>query len=172
MVLPDNVLFADGDGEKIRCDLMDKCNLHTVLRLPTGIFYAQGVKTNVLFFSRGKTDKGNTKEVYFYDLRTNMPSFGKTTPLKREHFADFEAAYEVSDRKAVKDERWSCFTREEIKAKGNSLDLGLIRDDSVLDYNELPDPVESGEECVALLEEATDLLMSVVRELRTLTEEK
>ncbi|MBR6268771.1 MAG: N-6 DNA methylase, partial [Selenomonadaceae bacterium] len=60
VVLPDNVLFADGDGEKIRADLMDKCNLHTVLRLPTGIFYAQGVKTNVLFFTRGKTDKGNT----------------------------------------------------------------------------------------------------------------
>lgn len=172
VVLPDNVLFADGDGEKIRCDLMDKCTLHTVLRLPTGIFYAQGVKTNVLFFSRGKTDKGNTKEVYFYDLRTNMPSFGKTTPLKKEHFADFEKAYEAADRKSVKDERWSCFTREEIKAKGNSLDLGLIRDDSVLDYDELPDPVESGEECVALLEEATDLLMSVVRELRTLTEEQ
>lgn len=172
VVLPDNVLFADGDGEKIRCDLMDKCNLHTVLRLPTGIFYAQGVKTNVLFFSRGKTDKGNTKEVYFYDLRTNMPSFGKTTPLKKEHFADFEKAYEAADRKSVKDERWSCFTRDEVRAKGNSLDLGLIRDDSVLDYNELPDPAESGEECVALLEEATDLLMSVVRELRTLTEEQ
>ncbi len=172
VVLPDNVLFADGDGEKIRCDLMDKCNLHTILRLPTGIFYAQGVKTNVLFFSRGKTDKDNTKEVWFYDLRTNMPSFGKTTPLKKEHFADFEKAYEAADRKSVKDERWSCFTRDEVRAKGNSLDLGLIRDDSVLDYNELPDPVESGEECVALLEEATDLLMSVVRELRTLTEEQ
>lgn len=83
VVLPDNVLFADGDGEKIRADLMDKCNLHTILRLPTGIFYAQGVKTNVLFFTRGKTDKDNTKEVWFYDLRTNMPSFGKTNPLKK-----------------------------------------------------------------------------------------
>ena len=84
VVLPDNVLFADGDGERIRVDLMDKCNLHTVLRLPTGIFYAQGVKTNVLFFTRGAADKGNTKEVWFYDLRTNMPSFGKTNPLLRE----------------------------------------------------------------------------------------
>ena len=64
VVLPDNVLFADGDGERIRVDLMDKCNLHTILRLPTGIFYAQGVKTNVLFFTRGKTDKGNTGEVW------------------------------------------------------------------------------------------------------------
>lgn len=168
VVLPDNVLFADNDGEKIRCDLMDKCNLHTILRLPTGIFYAQGVKTNVLFFTRGKTDQGNTKEVWFYDLRTNMPSFGKTTPLKTEHFAGFEAAYLAEDRRAVQDERWSVFTREEIEAKGNSLDLGLIRDDSVLDYNELPDPIESAEEAVANLEEAVDLLMSVIRELKSL----
>ena len=168
VVLPDNVLFADGDGEKIRCDLMDKCDLHTILRLPTGIFYAQGVKTNVLFFTRCKSDKGNTKEVWFYDLRTNMPSFGKTTPLKPEHFADFEKAYEAEDRHAVQDERWSVFTREQIAQKGNSLDLGLIRDDSVLDYNDLPDPAESAEEAAANLEEAVDLLMSVVRELRAL----
>lgn len=168
VVVPDNVLFADGDGEKIRCDLMDKCNLHTILRLPTGIFYAQGVKTNVLFFTRGQTDKGNTKEVWFYDLRTNMPSFGKTTPLKTEHFADFEKAYEAEDRHAVQDERWSVFTREQIEEKGNSLDLGLIRDDSVLDYNDLPDPAESAEEAAASLEEAVDLLMSVVKELRAL----
>ena len=168
VVLPDNVLFADGDGEKIRCDLMDKCDLHTILRLPTGIFYAQGVKTNVLFFDRGKTDKGNTKEVWFYDLRTNMPSFGKTTPLKPEHFTDFEKAYEAADRHTVQDERWSIFTREQIEEKGNSLDLGLIRDDSVLDYNDLPDPAESAEEAAANLEEAVDLLMSVVKELRSL----
>ena len=168
VVLPDNVLFADGDGEKIRRDLMDKCDLHTVLRLPTGIFYAQGVKTNVLFFTRGRTDKGNTKEVWFYDLRTNMPSFGKTTPLKKEHFAGFEAAFEAPDRRAVSDERWSVFTREEIEAKGNSLDLGLIRDDSVLDYSDLPDPADSAEEAAAQLEEAVDLLMSVVKELRAL----
>ena len=169
VVLPDNVLFADGDGAKIREDLMEKCNLHTVLRLPTGIFYAQGVKTNVLFFSRGTTDTGNTKEVWFYDLRTNMPSFGKTNPLKKEHFADFEKAYEAADRRLVQDERWSIFTREDIAARGNNLDLGLIRDDSVLDYDDLPDPVESAEECIADLEEAVDLLKSVARELRTLT---
>lgn len=168
VVLPDNVLFADGDGEKIRADLMEKCNLHTVLRLPTGIFYAQGVKTNVLFFTRGTTDKDNTKEVWFYDLRTNMQSFGKTSPLKAEHFADFEAAYHADDRHAVQDERWRCFTREEIADKGNSLDMGLIRDDSVLDYNDLPDPVDSAEEAIAQLEEAVDLLMGVVKELRAL----
>lgn len=168
VVLPDNVLFADGEGEKIRVDLMDKCNLHTILRLPTGIFYAQGVKTNVLFFTRGKADKGNTKEVWFYDLRTNMPSFGKTTPLKAEHFADFEAAYEAKNRRAVRDERWSVFTRGQIARKGNSLDLGLIRDDSVVDYADLPDPIESGEEAIAQLEEAADLLQSVVNELKAL----
>lgn len=170
VVLPDNVLFADGEGERIRKDLMDKCNLHTVLRLPTGIFYAQGVKTNVLFFTRGTTDKNNTKEVWFYDLRTNMPSFGKTNPLKEEHFDDFVKAYTADDRRSVKDERWNCFTYEQISEEGksHSLDLGLIRDDSVLDYSDLPDPIESGEECIAKLEEAVDLLMSVVKELKSL----
>lgn len=168
VVLPDNVLFADGDGERIRVDLMDKCNLHTVLRLPTGIFYAQGVKTNVLFFTRGKTDKNNTKEVWFYDLRTNMPSFGKTNPLKPEHFADFEKAYEATDRRKIKDERWNVFTRAQIAEKGNSLDLGLIRDDSIVDYEDLPDPIESGEDAIAQLEEAVDLLQSVVNELKSL----
>ncbi len=168
VVLPDNVLFADGESEKIRIDLMDKCNLHTVLRLPTGIFYAQGIKTNVLFFTRGKADKGNTQEVWFYDLRTNMPSFGKTSPLKTEHFAGFEAAFEAADRRSVQDERWSVFTREQIAQKGNSLDLGLIRDDSMADYDDLPDPIESGEEAIAQLEEAADLLQSVVNALKAL----
>ncbi len=166
VVLPDNVLFADGDGEKIRVDLMNKCNLHTVLRLPTGIFYAQGVKTNVLFFTRGKTDGDNTKEVWFYDLRTNMPSFGKTNQLKKEHFADFIKAYTAEDRSSVKDERWNCFTREEIAEKGNSLDLGLIRDESILDYEDLPDPIESAEDAIEQLELATDLIKDVVNELK------
>ena len=168
VVLPDNVLFADGDGAKIRADLMDKCDLHTVLRLPTGIFYAQGVKTNVLFFTRGKTDKGNTKEVWFYDLRTNMPSFGKTNPLKTEHFKDFETAFEAKDRRKIKDERFSVFTREEIAAKGDSLDLGLIRDNSVLDYEDLPDPAESVESTIKELEAATGLLREVLTELKTM----
>ncbi|WP_028612281.1 type I restriction-modification system subunit M [Paenibacillus harenae] len=168
VVLPDNVLFADGDGASIRNDLMEKCNLHTILRLPKGIFYAQGVKTNVLFFTRGKSDKDNTKEVWFYDLRTNMPSFGKTNPLKAEHFNAFIEAYIADDRHKVQDERWNVFTREQIREKSNNLDLGLIRDDSVLDYDDLPDPIESGEEVVAQLEEAVDLIMSVVKELKSL----
>ena len=168
VVLPDNVLFADGDGANVRRELMDFCDLHTILRLPTGIFYAQGVKTNVLFFTRGKTEKDNTKEVWFYDLRTNMPSFGKTTPLKKEHFTDFVKAYTAGDRHSVEDERWSVFTREEIAQKSDSLDLGLIRDDSVLDDNDLPDPADSAKEAADDLEEAVDLLRSVEKELRAL----
>ena len=95
-----------------------------------------------------------------------MPSFGKSNPLKEEHFAGFEVAYNSSDRRAVGDERWSVFTREEIAAKGNSLDLGLIRDDSIVDYTDLPDPVDSAEEAIAHLERAADIMRGVVRELK------
>lgn len=168
VVLPDNVLFQEGDGTKIRTDLMDKCNLHTILRLPTGIFYAQGVKTNVLFFTRGVEEKDNTKDVWFYDLRTNMPNFGKTNPLKKCHFDNFIKAYTDEDRESVADERFNKISRVEIRAKGDNLDLGLIKDDSILDYEDLPDPIESAEEAVAKLEEATDLLMSVIKELKAL----
>lgn len=168
IVLPDNVLFQEGDGQRIREDLMDKCNLHSILRLPTGIFYAQGVKTNVLFFERGKTEKANTKEVWYYDLRTNMPSFGKRNPLTEAHFDAFKKAYLSEDRSKVDDERLSVFTREEIKLKDDTLDLGLIKDNSLTDYDDLPDPIESAEDAAAKLEEAADLLMSVVKELKHL----
>lgn len=171
VVLPDNVLFAAGDGASVRRELMNFCNLHTILRLPTGIFYAQGVKTNVLFFTRGTTEQDNTTEVAFYDMRTNMDSFGKTRQLRKSDFDEFVAGYEDPSKRTG--ERWSKFTREEIaKNPDDSLDLGLIRDDSIVDYDDLPDPVESGEEAIANLEEAVDLLKSVVRELRALTEEK
>lgn len=171
VVLPDNVLFAAGDGVGVRRELMNFCNLHTILRLPTGIFYAPGVKTNVLFFTRGTTEQDNTTEVAFYDMRTNMDSFGKTRQLRKSDFDEFVAGYEDPSKRTS--ERWSKFTREEIaKNPDDSLDLGLIRDDSIVDYDDLPDPVESGEEAIANLEEAVDLLKSVVRELRALTEEK
>lgn len=165
VVLPDNVLFQDGDGQKVREDLMNKCNLHTILRLPTGIFYAQGVKTNVLFFTRGKDDKNNTNEVWFYDMRTNMPNFGVRTPFTENYFTDFIKAYNAEDRKSINDERWNCFSRDEIKTKGDNLDLGLIADSSLLSHDDLPDPIESAEEAIAKLEEATDLLNQIVREL-------
>ncbi|WP_433924456.1 N-6 DNA methylase [Vreelandella sp. 21] len=98
VVLPDNVLFEAGVGTDVRRDLMDKCNLHTILRLPTGIFYAQGVKTNVLFFTKSSTadkyqEERCTENVWVYDLRTNMPSFGKRTPFGETHLKPFEAVY-------------------------------------------------------------------------------
>jgi type I restriction enzyme M protein len=166
VVLPDNVLFEGGVGADIRRDLMDKCNLHTILRLPTGIFYAQGVKTNVLFFTRGTTDVGNTKEVWVYDLRTNMPSFGKRNPLTKEHFEGFIKAYTAEDRHQVKDERWNVFTREEIAKKDDSLDIGLIADESLSIYENLPDPIDSAEEAVEKLELAISLLNEVIAELK------
>lgn len=169
VVLPDNVLFAGGDGASVRRELMDFCNLHTVLRLPTGIFYAQGVKTNVLFFTRGKTEKGNTKEVVFYDMRTNQPSFGKTHALAYEDFAEFIDGYKEPVKRTG--DRWSKFTREHIAENPDeSLDKGLIKDNSVMDYNDLPDPIESAEEAVAQLEDAVDLLNGVIKELKALSE--
>ena len=168
VVLPDNVLFAGGDGTSVRRELMDFCNLHTILRLPTGIFYAQGVKTNVLFFTRGTTEKDNTTEVAFYDMRTNMESFGKTHQLSKHDFAEFIEGYKHPEKRTG--ERWHTYSREEIaKNPDDSLDLGLIHDDSVMKYDDLPDPITSGEEAIERLEEAADLLRSVVNHLKALS---
>ena len=162
VVMPDNVLFEENTGTSIRNDLMDKCNLHTILRLPTGIFYAQGVKTNVLFFTRGETDKGNTKQVWIYDLRTNMPSFGKRTPLTRQHFAEFEQVYGpdkngTSPREDYgEDSRFRCFSREEIAARGDNLDIGWIKDDSVSNADDLPEPEEIAAEIMEKLRTAME----------------
>ena len=90
VVVPDNVLFEDSVGRRLRSWMMELCNLHTILRLPTGIFYAQGVKTNVVFLTRGKTDHANTKGVWVYDMRANMDAFGKTRPLTLDDFKPFE----------------------------------------------------------------------------------
>jgi type I restriction enzyme M protein len=137
VVLPDNVLFEEGVGQKIRGDLMEKCDLHTILRLPTGIFYSQGVKTNVLFFTRGAKDKGGTKATWYYDMRVNMPSFGKRTPLTDEHFAPFQKCYGKdplgkSKRKDQGEEgRFRSFTREELAKRGDNLDVSWLKDESV-----------------------------------------
>ncbi len=181
VVLPDNVLFDDNDGQKIRKDLMDKCNLHTILRLPTGIFYAAGVKTNVLFFTRGKEELGNTKKVWFYDLRTNMPTFGKRTPFTEEVFKDFIYAYtggmsadkvvdeydgSIEDelRAKIKDERWQCYTREEIAEKNDTLDIGLIADNSVQSSDALGEPED-------IIREAKDELNEILKQLDDILKE-
>ena len=163
VVLPDNVLFQDGDGQKVRADLMNKCNLHTILRLPTGIFYAAGVKTNVLFFERGATDKGNTKQVWYYDLRTNMDNFGKRTPFTRAHFNDFIQAYRADDRATHEDERWHAFTRQEVEQRGDNLDLGLIADASLAGDADLPEPKDLASEAIYELEVVVDELKELLR---------
>ncbi|WP_339078360.1 N-6 DNA methylase [Bacillus velezensis] len=172
VILPDNVLFESGIGSQIRRDLMNKCNLHTILRLPTGIFYAQGVKTNVLFFTRGTTDQDNTKDVWVYDLRTNMTSFGKRNQLTMAYFENFMKAYVAEDRSKIEDERWNVFTREDIAKKDDSLDIGLIADESLSSYDNLPDPIASAEEAIVKLQQAMDLLNEVVEELRAVEEDE
>lgn len=124
VIVPDLVLFADGEGEKIRAELMGKCNLHTILRLPYGMFPgSRGVKANVLFFTRGTTDNDNTKEVWFYDLRTNKPAISNASSLGYEYFEKFVTAYKAENRRSIKDERWNVFTREELS---ETWDVGLI----------------------------------------------
>ena len=179
VVLPDNVLFESNVGADIRQDLMERCNLHTILRLPTGIFYAQGVKTNVLFFTRGADkkggDKGNTKEVWIYDLRANMPQFGKRTVLTRQHFSDFEAAYgsdpnggaaalaqRVDTGEAGRFRRYS---RAQIAERGNSLDISWLKDDSAVDASDLPEPAVLAQLALAELEGAFAELRGILLEL-------
>jgi type I restriction enzyme M protein len=181
VVLPDNVLFEGNVGKQIRTDLMDKCNLHTILRLPTGIFYSQGVKTNVLFFTRGEKDKGNTKEVWVYDLRANMPQFGKRTTLTQEHFVEFEAAFgkdplgsakALAKRRDTGEEgRFRKFSREWIAERGESLDIAWLKDDSEGAASELPEPAALAREAMTELEAAFDELRGILAELGEETEE-
>lgn len=146
VVVPDNVLFEDNTGRRLRTWLMDLCDLHTILRLPTGIFYAIGVKTNVLFFRRGKTDKGNTKAVWVYDLRADMPAFGKTRPLTLDDFAEFETAYGADPNGAVERQdqgevgRFRCFTREQVAERNDNLDIAWLRDTEADAEEGLTDP--------------------------------
>ncbi|MEC0269367.1 class I SAM-dependent DNA methyltransferase [Paenibacillus anseongense] len=166
VVLPDNVLFQDGDGQRIRADLMEKCNLHTILRLPVGIFYAQGVKTNVLFFNCGINDEGNTKAVWFYDMRTNMDSFGKRNLLTEAYFDAFVSAFQSENRDQVRDERWSMYTREQIREKGDNLDIGLMVDESLSAFDNLPHPIDSARQAIIKLEEVLHLLNEIVEDLK------
>ncbi len=161
VVLPDNVLFEDGVGRDVRRDLMEKCDLHTILRLPTGIFYAQGVKTNVLFFTRGRSDRGNTAATWIYDMRTGQPPFGKTRPLTRSHFADFEAAYgpDPHGRSPRQDQgeggRFRPFTRDQIAARGDNLDITWLREEGS-SSEDLPPPETLAAEIIDQLRTALE----------------
>jgi type I restriction enzyme M protein len=144
VVLPDNVLFEEGLAAKVRQELMDKCSLHTILRLPTGIFYAQGVKTNVLFFIRTKDNVRSTKNTWIYDLRTNLPVFGKRTPLTPQHFADFVRCYgENPDGSSLRTDqgeegRFRLFTRELIASRANNLDISWLKHSDAIADSDLP----------------------------------
>lgn len=178
VVLPDNVLFEGNVGKQIRADLMDKCNLHTILRLPTGIFYAQGVKTNVLFFTRGENDRDNTREVWVYDMRANMPNFGKRTEFTRSYFDEFEAAFGDdplggADSLAKRIDtgetgRFRRFTREWIIGRDDNLDIAWLKDDSEGKGDDLPDPAalvqEAMEELTAAITELNFILMDLSKE--------
>ncbi|MGL5708630.1 MAG: N-6 DNA methylase, partial [Aeromonas sp.] len=191
---PDNVLFEAGVGTEVRRDLMEKCNLHTILRLPTGIFYAQGVKTNVLFFQKGSAadpyqQEGCTQTVWVYDLRANMPSFGKRTPFTEAHLAPFEQVYgtnpngqssrcegeysftELAESDAAQTDepeqgRWRSFSRAWIRdSKGDSLDISWLKDQNSVDAADLPEPLELANEAKAELEAALAELQDLVKAL-------
>jgi type I restriction enzyme M protein len=150
VVVPDNVLFEGGAGETIRRKLLHECDVHTLLRLPTGIFYAQGVKANVLFFDRKPaSEKPWTKQLWIYDLRTNIDFSLKQNPLTREHLDEFVECFKPDNRHkrnptwSVENPqgRWRVYTYDELMARDKvNLDIFWLRDESLEDTANLPDP--------------------------------
>lgn len=175
VVLPDNVLFEGGAGETIRTNLMKTTNLHTILRLPTGLFYAHGVKANVLFFDNKPAAREPwTKVIWFYDYRTNVHHTLKKNPLTDNDLEDFIKCYNTSNIEKRKetwsennpDGRWRKYTYEEIMARDKSnLDIFWLKDKSLTDLDNLPDPdiiadeiMENLTNAVQRLKEITDTL--------------
>jgi type I restriction enzyme M protein len=165
VVLPDNVLFEGGAGETVRKKLLETTDLHTILRLPTGIFYAQGVKANVLFFDNKPAGKDPwTQEMWIYDYRTNIRHTLKKSPLKFEDLQDFISCYNPSNRRKRKETwhseknpegRWRKFTYEEIVGRDKtSLDITWIKDKSLADLDNLPDPDVLANDIIENLEAA------------------
>lgn len=159
VVVPDNVLFEGGAGETVRRKLLHECDVHTLLRLPTGIFYAQGVKANVLFFDRRPAgDRPQTRRLWVYDLRTNRHFTLKTNPLRRADLDDFVARYNPGDRHArtptwhehdAPDGRWRAYDYAELVARDKaSLDLTWLRDEALERTADLPAPAAIAAEIV------------------------
>jgi type I restriction enzyme M protein len=143
VVLPDNVLFEGGAGEKIRRKLLETCDVHTILRLPTGIFYAQGVKANVVFFNNAPKDgRVHTAGVWFYDLRTNKHFTLKTRTLKLEDLRDFITCYYPENRHKRKEtERFKYYAYKDLIARDKaSLDIFWLKDKSLDNLDDLPAP--------------------------------
>jgi type I restriction enzyme M protein len=178
MVVPDNVLFEDNTGRRLRSWLMELCNLHTILRLPTGIFYAQGVKTNVLFFQRGKSDKANTKATWVYDMRANMPAFGKTRPLTVTDFAEFESAYGsdpnggAQRQEQGEEGRWRRYSHEAITARNDNLDIAWMRDTEAEAEEALTEPEDIAAAIIGHLKAALEEIEVISEELEPDTVEK
>jgi type I restriction enzyme M protein len=177
VVVPDNVLFEGGVGETVRKKLLETVDLHTILRLPTGIFYANGVKANVLFFDAKPSSKDPwTKDVWIYDYRANIHHTLKKNPLKLDDLKDFISCYNPKNRNKRKetwshenpDGRWRKFTYEDINARDKtSLDITWIKDKSLADLDNLPDPDELAEEIVENLESALDGFKSIISQLKS-----
>jgi len=150
VVLPDNVLFEGGAGEEVRKQLLKTTELHTILRLPTGVFYAHGVKANVLFFHNKPASKEPwTKEIWFYDYRTNIHHTLKKKPMMMSHLEEFVKLYKpenINKRKETwtedtQDGRWRKYTYEDVIARDKtSLDIFWLKDKSLTDLDNLPDP--------------------------------
>jgi type I restriction enzyme M protein len=170
IVVPDNVLFEGSAGETIRRRLLKECDVHTLLRLPTGIFYAQGVKANVLFFDRKiASEKPWTKQVWIYDFRTNEHFTLKTNPLRRENLDDFVACYKTENRhKRKESERFHCFTYDElVKRDKASLDIFWLKDNSLEDAANLPAPDVIAAEIMEDLQAALDEFALIAADLRS-----
>ena len=167
VVVPDNVLFEGGAGETVRKTLMERCDLHTILRLPTGIFYAQGVKANVIFFDAKPASKTAwTKKVWFYDYRTNVHMTLKTKRLVKSDFDEFIECYKADDRskrrESKKYERWKSFTYDELIARDKTnLDIFWLKDESLEDTDNLPAPAVLAAEIVEQLQAALEEFRSV-----------
>lgn len=160
VVLPDNVLFEGGAGEKIRKKLLENCDVHTVLRLPTGIFYAQGVKANIVFFdAKPKDGKIHTQGIWFYDLRTNKHFTLKTRQLKFDDLQDFIDCYNPDNRhQRQESERFKYFTYKELMARDKaSLDIFWLKDDSLDNLDDLPPPDVLQQEIIDHLEASFDV---------------
>jgi type I restriction enzyme M protein len=175
VVVPDNVLFEGGAGEVVRRRLLNECDVHTLLRLPTGLFYAQGVKANVLFFDRKPASETPwTRQLWIFDLRTNMNFTLKTNMLVRSDLDDFVACYNPLNRherqptwsESNPDGRWRVFTYEELMVRDKvNLDIFWLRDESLEDSANLPDPDVLAKEIMEELEAALEQFKGIVEEL-------
>jgi len=165
IVVPDNVLFEGGAGETVRRRLLQECNVHTLLRLPTGVFYAQGVKANVLFFDKKPAAKKPwTDTLWIYDLRTNMHFTLKTNPLKYENLQDFITCYNASNKlERNESERFHAFSYDKLMERDKvNLDIFWLRDESLEDSDNLPDPDIIALEIAENLEDALEQFSGIV----------